>query len=136
MHFVDGSVLLDEMVKPDQPVIDYLTKYSGITPADLKTARGQAAPGRTPEELHTESLSEGVLPESGNMEWCPMQKSGGAQPQTRVRLQNEGPGGLRRKNFRNCRERKSRTTFRITSNEGSKDPEEDGQDEGREVTGN
>ncbi|KAI8374099.1 hypothetical protein EDC96DRAFT_498536 [Choanephora cucurbitarum] len=34
----DGSVLLDEMVKPDQPVIDYLTKYSGITPADLKTA--------------------------------------------------------------------------------------------------
>ena len=70
------------------------------------------------------------------MEWCPVQKSGGAQPQTRVRLQSKGPGDLRRKNSRNCREQKSRTTFRVALNEGSKDPEEDGQDEGRGVTGN
>ncbi|KAI8078275.1 uncharacterized protein B0P05DRAFT_579514 [Gilbertella persicaria] len=34
----DGSVLLDDMVKPDQPIIDYLTKYSGITPAAMSTA--------------------------------------------------------------------------------------------------
>ena len=70
------------------------------------------------------------------MEWCPTQKLGEAQPQMRVRLQNEGPGGSRRKNSRNCREQKSRTTFLVASNEGSKDPEEDGQDEGRGVTGN
>ncbi|KAL0088519.1 hypothetical protein F4703DRAFT_1515153 [Phycomyces blakesleeanus] len=27
-----GIVLLDEIVKPDEPVVDYLTQYSGITP--------------------------------------------------------------------------------------------------------
>lgn len=35
---LDGSVLLDELVKPDLPVIDYLTKFSGITPAAMKGA--------------------------------------------------------------------------------------------------
>ncbi|ORE10435.1 hypothetical protein BCV72DRAFT_313644 [Rhizopus microsporus var. microsporus] len=28
----DGSILLDELVKPDAPITDYLTQYSGITP--------------------------------------------------------------------------------------------------------
>ena len=32
----DGTVLLDELIKPDKPIIDYLTPYSGITPAKLK----------------------------------------------------------------------------------------------------
>jgi RNA exonuclease 1 len=36
--FLDGSKLLDELVKPDQSIIDYLTKYSGITPAAMSTA--------------------------------------------------------------------------------------------------
>ena len=32
----DGNVLLDEIVKPDKPITDYLTPYSGITPAKLE----------------------------------------------------------------------------------------------------
>lgn len=32
----DGTVLLDEFIKPDKPIINYLTPYSGITPAKLK----------------------------------------------------------------------------------------------------
>lgn len=32
----DGNVLLDELVKPDKSIIDYLTPYSGITPAKLE----------------------------------------------------------------------------------------------------
>ena len=32
----DGKVFLDEFIKPDKPIIDYLTPYSGITPAHLK----------------------------------------------------------------------------------------------------
>lgn len=34
----DGSKLLDELVKPDLPIIDYLTKYSGITPEAMGAA--------------------------------------------------------------------------------------------------
>ncbi|KAI7870967.1 hypothetical protein BDF14DRAFT_1766826 [Spinellus fusiger] len=34
----DGTVLLDEVVKPDEPVMDYLTHYSGITPEILANA--------------------------------------------------------------------------------------------------
>jgi RNA exonuclease 1 len=32
----DGEVLLDEYVKPDKPIVNYLTQYSGITPELLK----------------------------------------------------------------------------------------------------
>lgn len=32
----DGQVVLDEFVKPAQPITDYLTAYSGITPAMLE----------------------------------------------------------------------------------------------------
>lgn len=32
----DGTVVLDELVKPEQPIIDYLTAYSGITEAMLE----------------------------------------------------------------------------------------------------
>ena len=32
----DGNILLDELVKPDKPITDYLTPYSGITPAKLE----------------------------------------------------------------------------------------------------
>ncbi|KAI9806678.1 MAG: hypothetical protein M1825_006135 [Sarcosagium campestre] len=32
----DGSVLLDELVKPEKPIIDYLTQYSGITKEKLE----------------------------------------------------------------------------------------------------
>ncbi|KAI9355473.1 hypothetical protein BD770DRAFT_411681 [Pilaira anomala] len=35
----DGTKLLDEMVKPDEPIIDYLTKYSGITPEAMSNAQ-------------------------------------------------------------------------------------------------
>ncbi|KAL9103522.1 MAG: hypothetical protein Q9163_001440 [Psora crenata] len=31
----DGQQVMDELVKPDLPIIDYLTPYSGITPAKL-----------------------------------------------------------------------------------------------------
>jgi RNA exonuclease 4 len=34
----DGSIILDEMVRPDQEVTDYRTFVSGITPHDLETA--------------------------------------------------------------------------------------------------
>ena len=33
-----GNTLLDELVKPDRPVIDYLTRYSGITEEILEGA--------------------------------------------------------------------------------------------------
>ncbi|KAI9758578.1 MAG: hypothetical protein M4579_003013 [Chaenotheca gracillima] len=32
----DGEVVLDELVKPEEPIINYLTPYSGITPAMLE----------------------------------------------------------------------------------------------------
>ena len=34
-----GAVLLDEFVKPELPVLDYLTQYSGVTPGALATAK-------------------------------------------------------------------------------------------------
>ncbi|KAB8292138.1 hypothetical protein EYC80_007881 [Monilinia laxa] len=33
----DGSVVLDELVKPEKPIINYLTQYSGITEAMLSS---------------------------------------------------------------------------------------------------
>lgn len=33
-----GDVILDKYVKPTQPVVDYRTKYSGITPALMENA--------------------------------------------------------------------------------------------------
>ena len=32
----DGNVIMDELVKPEKPIIDYLTPYSGITPDKLE----------------------------------------------------------------------------------------------------
>eukprot|EP00939_MAST-03C_sp_MAST-3C-sp1_P000911 g911.t1 len=32
----DGDVLLDELVQPERPILDYLTKYSGITEAMMR----------------------------------------------------------------------------------------------------
>ncbi|KAI9496551.1 hypothetical protein BDB00DRAFT_785622 [Zychaea mexicana] len=32
----DGNTLLDEYVKPSEPILDYLTQYSGITPEIMK----------------------------------------------------------------------------------------------------
>ncbi|KAI8884534.1 hypothetical protein K501DRAFT_182022 [Backusella circina FSU 941] len=34
----EGDIILDQIVKPDSPVTDYLTKYSGITPETLGSA--------------------------------------------------------------------------------------------------
>ncbi|KAI7850488.1 hypothetical protein BDC45DRAFT_518429 [Circinella umbellata] len=34
----DGNKLLDEYVKPSEPILDYLTEYSGITPEIMKNA--------------------------------------------------------------------------------------------------
>ncbi|KAI9299438.1 ribonuclease H-like domain-containing protein, partial [Cunninghamella echinulata] len=33
-----GNILLDEYVKPDEPIVDHLTEYSGITPELMKEA--------------------------------------------------------------------------------------------------
>ncbi|KAL8856008.1 MAG: hypothetical protein Q9178_007378 [Gyalolechia marmorata] len=33
----DGEVVMDEFVKPDKPIIDYLTRFSGITPEKMDT---------------------------------------------------------------------------------------------------
>ncbi|KAI9280198.1 ribonuclease H-like domain-containing protein [Umbelopsis sp. AD052] len=41
----DGKLLLDELVKPNEPIIDYVTQYSGITEEMLKdvtTTHGEA----------------------------------------------------------------------------------------------
>lgn len=35
----DGKALIDEFVKPDKPIIDYVTKYSGITEAMLRDVK-------------------------------------------------------------------------------------------------
>ncbi|PNY24831.1 exonuclease [Tolypocladium capitatum] len=35
----DGKILVDEFVKPDKPITDYVTKYSGITEAMLKDVK-------------------------------------------------------------------------------------------------
>lgn len=33
-----GDIIMDKYVMPTQPVVDYRTKFSGITPAHLETA--------------------------------------------------------------------------------------------------
>lgn len=33
-----GDIILDKYVEPTQPVVDYRTKYSGITPKHLENA--------------------------------------------------------------------------------------------------
>ncbi|KAL8692844.1 MAG: hypothetical protein Q9224_003877, partial [Gallowayella concinna] len=32
----DGEIVMDELVKPDKPIINYLTQYSGITPEKMQ----------------------------------------------------------------------------------------------------
>ena len=38
LFFLDNKTLLDEYVKPSEPILDYLTKYSGITPEIMAKA--------------------------------------------------------------------------------------------------
>lgn len=38
----NGDIILDRYVKPTQPVVDYRTKYSGITPTHLESAHSFA----------------------------------------------------------------------------------------------
>lgn len=35
MNITEGDIILDQIVKPNAPVVDYLTKFSGITPETL-----------------------------------------------------------------------------------------------------
>ncbi|KAL2037145.1 hypothetical protein N7G274_010141 [Stereocaulon virgatum] len=57
----DGSVLMDEFVKPDEPIIDYLTPYSGITPAKLANVHTTLTDiqGRLIEEIKSKHILVG-----------------------------------------------------------------------------
>ncbi len=44
-----GDVIIDDYIRTSEPVVDYLTKYSGIAPGDLD-------PGVSPHNLGALSL--------------------------------------------------------------------------------
>lgn len=37
----DGSVVFDDWIRVTEPIVDYLTRFSGVTPADLDESRAE-----------------------------------------------------------------------------------------------
>ena len=53
-----GDVIIDDYIRTSEPVVDYLTKYSGIAPGDLD-------PGVSPHNLGALLGAEGPEPQWG-----------------------------------------------------------------------